>query len=274
MSATGRPTVVKLGGELLETPERLAGLASTLADAARNRPLIVAHGGGREIDASLAVAGIPKRQVDGLRVTDDATLSVVVSVLAGSINTRFVAAINAAGGQAVGLTGADAGVTPVEPMPPFRTASGEMVSLGRVGQPVGDGTPRLIDHLLAGRFVPVVASIGAGHDGALYNVNADTMAADLAARTGAARLIVAGTSNGVLDGSGRTIPTLGPDEENRLIASGTVNAGMLAKLRACRAALGSGVAEVFIVNGSSPQRLADAAAGASDVGVDSTRIVR
>ena len=89
------------------------------------RPLVVVHGGGREIDAALAQVGIPKRQVDGLRVTDAETLNIVVSVLAGTINTRFVAAINAAGGKAVGLTGADAGVAPVEKAAPHKATSGE-----------------------------------------------------------------------------------------------------------------------------------------------------
>ncbi|MEW5982683.1 MAG: acetylglutamate kinase [Acidobacteriota bacterium] len=265
--------MLKLGGELLETPGRLATVAESVVDAARAVPLIVAHGGGREIDASLAGAGIPKRQVDGLRITDEATLAVVVSVLAGSINTRFVAAINAAGGQAVGLTGADAGVGPVEPMPPYRTVAGDVVSLERVGQPIVDGTPFLLGHLLEGRYLPVVASIGAARDGALYNVNADTLAAALAARTGASRLVIAGASNGVLDASGRTIPALDPAAESTLVRRGTINAGMLAKLHACRAALAAGVRDVIIINGSDPRRLAEAAGGADGAGVDATRIV-
>lgn len=267
------PVVLKLGGELLETPERMASIAGAIAGAARSLPLVVAHGGGREIDASLKAAGIQKRQVDGLRVTDDATLSVVVSVLAGSINTRFVAAINAAGGSAVGLTGADAGVAPVEPMPPYRTVSGELVSLERVGQPLLDGAASLLGHLLDGRYLPVVASIGAGRNGALYNVNADTLAAALAARTRAARLVIAGTSNGVLDGEGRTIPVLDQATESAMIRNGAVSAGMLAKLQACRAALAAGVADVIVINGSDPRRLAEVAAGANGVGVDATRIV-
>ena len=95
-------------------------LAAAIARAASVVPLVVVHGGGREIDAALTRAGIEKRQVDGLRVTDAATLGVVVEVLAGAINTRFVAAINAAGGRAVGLTGADAGLAVVDAAPPTR----------------------------------------------------------------------------------------------------------------------------------------------------------
>ena len=94
-------TLVKFGGELLEPPARRIGIAAVLARAAERARLVVVHGGGREIDAALARVGIAKRQVDGLRVTDVATMEIVVEVLAGAVNTRFVAAISAAGGRAV-----------------------------------------------------------------------------------------------------------------------------------------------------------------------------
>ena len=103
------PVVLKFGGELLEDSARVAALAARIAALSRKTPLVIVHGGGREIDASLARAGIEKRQVDGLRITDEPTLEVVVGVLAGLVNTRFVAALCAAGVPAVGLTGADAG---------------------------------------------------------------------------------------------------------------------------------------------------------------------
>ena len=178
-------TLLKLGGELLEEPARLAEIAAVIAGAAG--PLVVVHGGGREIDAALKRAGIPKRQVEGLRVTDPATLDVVVEVLAGAVNTRLVAAIVKAGGRAVGLTGADAGLVPVEKAPAHRSVDGTVTDLERVGRPVGAGRPALAADLVAAGYVPVVASIAAGPDGLLYNVNADTLAADLAARLGAAR---------------------------------------------------------------------------------------
>jgi acetylglutamate kinase len=250
-----RPIVLKLGGELLENAEATRAMAQAIARAAAHVPLAVVHGGGKEIDAALAKAGIPKQQVDGLRITDAPTLDIVVSVMAGAINTRFVAAINAAGGRAVGLTGADAAVAPVEPMPPFTSVAGETVSPGLVGQPVHDGVPYLLAHLLGGGFVPVVATIGAGADGTLYNVNADTMAASLAIRLGAARLLIAGTTAGVLDASGRTIAGLDRTAEQALVAGGTVNRGMLAKLQACRSALSGGVGDVVIADGRDAQRL-------------------
>ena len=253
-----RPTVLKLGGDLLEDAGAMQAIASTIALVARRVPLVVVHGGGREIDAHLAKAGIPKRQVDGIRVTDEATLAVVVPVLAGTINTRFVAAIGAAGGQAVGLTGADAGVATVEPAPPMRTAAGDDVSLGRVGRPVNDGVPHLLHHLLAGRYVPVIASIGADQTGALYNVNADTIAGSLAERLWAERLVIAGTTPGVLNADGRTIVELTSLDERQIVESGTANAGMLAKLQACRAALRAGVGSVLIVDGRDASRLESA----------------
>jgi acetylglutamate kinase len=247
--------VLKLGGELLEEPGGMRELAAAIARAAAAVPLVVVHGGGREIDAALKRAGIVKRQVDGVRVTDAATLGVVVEVLAGAINTRFVAAINAAGGQAVGLTGADAGVATVDPAPPHTAVDGTVTDLGYVGRPIAGSPPRLLTHLGSDGYLPVVASIGMNVDGALYNVNADTMAAHVAGRLGAARLVIAGATPGVLDEHGRTIAQLDCAAAAALIASGTANAGMVAKLRACQDAIGNGAAEVLLMDGRRAQAI-------------------
>jgi acetylglutamate kinase len=144
--------------------------------------LTVVHGGGKEIDAALALAGIPKRQVDGLRVTDAPTLDAVVAVLAGSINTRLVAAVREAGGAPVGLTGADAGVAVVKRAAPIRSTAGESVDLGLVGTPAAGGDPALLVDLMGKGYVPVVACVGATKKGQLLNVNADTLASHLAVR--------------------------------------------------------------------------------------------
>jgi len=249
------PTVLKLGGELIEDAARMRAVAAAIARAAAAIPLVIVHGGGREIDAALAAAGIAKQQVDGVRVTDAATLGVVVPVLAGAVNTRFVAAITAAGGRAVGLTGADTSVGPVTPHPPLQAVDGRTVPLGFVGEPITSGRADLLACLVGAGFVPVIASIGAGADGALYNVNADTMAAAVAIRSGAARLVIAGTTPGVLDSDGRTLAAVDPAAERALIAANTVNAGMVAKLKACRAALAGGVAAVRIVDGRDSEGL-------------------
>jgi acetylglutamate kinase len=265
--------LLKLGGELLEDAARLRGIASVIARAADAGPLAVVHGGGREIDAALARAGVQKRQVDGLRVTDEATLGIVIEVLAGAVNTRFVAAINAAGGRAVGLTGADASLALVERAAAHRSVSGETTDLGLVGVPVGTGRPALLESLATAGYVPVVASIGIGADGALYNVNADTLAAHLAARLGVRRFVIAGTTPGVLDGSGATIPSLDAAAMQALIGSGIASAGMIAKLRASADALAGGAAEVVLVDGREPATLERSVAAREVDGAAMTRMV-
>src|SRR5688500_15692639 len=139
-----KPIVLKLGGELLEQPDDLGRVARGIAALSARTPLIVVHGGGKEIDSALAVAGIPKRQVDGLRVTDAPTLDVVVAVLAGAINTRLVAAVRRAGAKPVGLTGADATVVTVRRAMPITSVAGPTVDLGLVGSPINNGAPRLL----------------------------------------------------------------------------------------------------------------------------------
>ncbi len=249
-----RPTVVKLGGELIDDNTQLRRLARTLADLGEREPLVVVHGGGREVDADMAQLGIPKHAVDGLRVTDDATLDVVVGVLAGRVNTRLVAALGAAGTSAVGLTGADAFLAPVRRERSYRAADGRAVDLGHVGRPYDTGRPAVLLDLLHAGHVPIVASISAGPRGQLYNVNADTLAGHLAGRLGARRLVIAGGTAGVLDPAGRTIPVVDNAAVTRLITKGDASAGMVAKLLACRAALQNGVSEVAIVNGRNPRR--------------------
>ena len=254
-------SVLKLGGELIENEQRLKAMGRAIKSAAKKGRLVIVHGGGREIDAALAQVGIPKRMVDGLRVTDADTLNIVVSVLAGTINTRFVAAINAAGGQAIGLTGADSGVAPVEKAAPHKATSGETVDLGMVGMPIKAPTPAVIEALCKGGFVPVIACISAGKNGKLFNVNADTLAGSLAARLQARRLVIAGATPGVLDKRNRTIPKLDAERIEKLVKSGTANAGMVAKLSACQVALKGGAKSVVIVDGRAPGRLVKALSG-------------
>lgn len=244
-----RPVVLKLGGELLETAADLQRTATGIGRLATRTPLVVVHGGGKEIDAALADAGIAKRQVDGLRITDEATLPVVVSVLAGAINTRLVAACVRAGARAVGLTGADSDVAVVRRAAPMASVAGPLVDLGLVGTPTGAGHAPLLTYLAKGGYVPIVACIGADRQGHLLNVNADTLAAHLAGAIDARRLIIAGGTAGVLDANGRTLPTLTAREAARLIRIGTASRGMVAKLQACRTALRAGVTGVVIANG-------------------------
>ena len=264
--------VLKLGGELLEQQDDLTRIAKGIAALAGRTALVVVHGGGREIDAALATAGIPKQQVDGLRVTDAKTLDVVVAVLAGAINTRLVAALRKAGALPVGWTGADASVATMKRSAPMTTTAGARVDLGLVGSPINNGSPQLLTDLLARGYVPVIACIGSTRDGQLLNVNADTLAAHLAASLGARRLVIVGGTSGVLDEAGQTIARLDSRHAARMIKAGTANKGMVAKLEACRAALRHGVEDVLIANGR--EVALDALAGAKGPLAGCTQVVR
>jgi acetylglutamate kinase len=241
-------TVLKLGGELLEDAAALQTAASAIVRLASASPVVVVHGGGRAIDAELRARGETPRFVDGLRVTDGPALQSVVSVLAGRANTSLVAAIGAAGGRAVGLTGADASIGLSVRAGLFRTVNGDEVDLGLVGEPTLADTSLLIDLLRLG-YIPVLASIGVSADGELLNVNADTFAGHLAASLGAARLIVAGGTAGVLDGAGEPIAVLSVEAIDQMTSTGEAHSGMVAKLAACRTAIIAGVPSVSIVCG-------------------------
>ncbi|HTV00078.1 MAG TPA: acetylglutamate kinase, partial [Luteitalea sp.] len=201
---TAAPTLVKFGGELVETPERLAAVGAALVAQATRGPLVVVHGGGREIDAELARRGVAKHQVDGLRITDAPTLDAVVAVLGGTINTRLVAHLIAQGLPAVGLTGVDGALARSTRAAAHVTAAGGAVDLGLVGEPSPSAELGLVQHLLAGGYVPVIASLGVDVDGGVLNVNADTLAAHVAAGIGAQELLLVGGTAGVLDGAGQT----------------------------------------------------------------------
>jgi acetylglutamate kinase len=246
-------TVLKLGGELLEDDGAMRLAARGIARLAEDGPLVVVHGGGRAIDADLRARGVEPRFVDGLRITDEATLNTVVAVLAGRINTSFVAALNGERVRAVGLTGADATIGRSEKAPGFVSSAGTDVDLGLVGIPQPQAPVRLLTDLLGLGYVPVIASVGVSAAGTLLNVNADVFAAHLATRIGAVRLIVAGSTPGVFDRSGAPCPTLDEREAQALVAAGTARDGMVAKLRAALDALIAGVADVRIVDGREAQ---------------------
>lgn len=245
--------VLKLGGELLESAEQRARIARLAGELAGPRPLVIVHGGGRAIDAELARRQIAPRKVDGLRITDAQTLEAVVAVLAGSANTDLVAACVEAGVRAVGLTGVDAGFGRSRRTNAYVATNGATVDLGCVGDPE-DVDPELVQWLLQGRFVPVIASLGVDGSspasrGEILNVNADVMACRLAMALGHAELVIAGGTPGVLDQAGATIPDLDMPGIEALIQSGTATAGMVAKLSSCRTALAGGVKTVRLIDG-------------------------
>jgi acetylglutamate kinase len=251
--------VVKFGGELLDDAANLRTVTAVVASSAK--PLVIVHGGGREIDAALKAAGIEKLQVDGLRITDAATLDIVVSVLAGAVNTTFVAALGAAGVRAVGLTGVDGGCGRCERAPMHRSVDGREVDLGYVGNPSDSADVSLLRVLVGTGFVPVIACIGVDDRGQRLNVNADTLAAHIAAKLGAAQLVIAGATPGVLADDGATMPILESAAIADMVERRTATVGMIAKLRACEHAVASGVEQVVIVDGRDGAALADAIEG-------------
>lgn len=256
------PLVLKLGGELIESAADRARIADAAAAVTAGRPLVIVHGGGRSVDAELDRKGIVPRKVDGLRITDPATLDVVVAVLAGTANTELVSALVARSVPAVGLTGVDAGLGKAVRVGAHRAASGAVVDLGLVGDPSSvDAT--LVELLLVHGYVPVIASVGieSGGGAAILNVNADVMACRIAAALSGSDLVIAGGTPGVLDAEGESIPFLDAAGIEAAISSGTATAGMVAKLSACRTALEAGVASVRIVDG----RALDPGAGMDDV---------
>jgi acetylglutamate kinase len=172
-----------------------------------------------------------------------------------------VAAINAAGGRAVGLTGADFGVAPVKKAPAHKATNGHLVDLGLVGLPVPSPPSELLKSLARDGFVPVIACVSAGSGGQLFNVNADTLAGSIAARLKAKRLVIAGATAGVLDAKRKTISSLDGAAIGRLVASGTASAGMVAKLKAGLAAIKGGAKHVVIVDGRDAKRLVKAVKG-------------
>lgn len=244
-------TVLKLGGDLLEDAAALRVAAAGVAKLRANDRLVVVHGGGRAIDADLRARGGAPKMVDGLRVTDRETLATVVGVLAGRINTAFVAALGTAGVKAIGLTGADAAIGLSDRAPALQSTSGASVDLGFVGVPSPRASAQLVSDLLGLGYVPVVASIGVGADGELLNVNADVLASHLARILRAERLVVAGSTPGVFDADGSPCASLDERQARAMVAAGTARDGMVTKLGAVLEAFGAGVEEVRIIDGRS-----------------------
>ena len=225
------------GGALDDLPEILAS----------KTPVALAHGGGQQLTRMLDALGIPTEFREGLRVTDEATMTVAEMVFAGQVNKALVRELYAMGVPAVGISGTDGPTFHVEPVP----------GLGRVGS-VARVDPHLIQTLWAGGFVPVIAPVGSGLEGA-YNVNADSAAAALAVGLGAGHLFFLTDVDGLLDG-GEAVPTLAPEECEGYVQKGLAVGGMVPKLRAAAEAAREGVA-ARIVNGNKKGSLIRAIAG-------------
>jgi acetylglutamate kinase len=239
MSEIRTPWVLKAGGRELIPGRGLERLAKNISKAVQaGRPTVLVHGGGEEVSARAEALGLPTVRVAGQRVTDAATLNVVIEVLAGAINLRLVRALQHAGVDALGLTGADGGLLKVTP------AGHPPGSLGLVGTPT-ETRPDLLRRLIGIGVTPVVAPLGVDTDGTLYNVNADLAAAALAGALQADLTFLTDVP-GVLDAHGTVLPTLDRRAVRRLLETGGVTGGMIPKLEAAEAALALGVRSLWI----------------------------
>jgi acetylglutamate kinase len=249
----GKSFVIKYGGHAMVDKELAEVFARdiVLLKQVGINPIVV-HGGGPQINQMLQRLSIKSEFVDGLRVTDAPTMEVVEMVLAGSTNKHIVGAIAAAGGSAVGISGRDAGLMPATRQ--TLSKNGQEIDLGFVGDP-GKINPTVLRTLAAGEMIPVIAPIGFGADGAIYNINADTAAGAIAAAVGAARLLMLTDVAGVLDKDGKLIENLTIEQVRALMADGTISGGMIPKIETCVEAVENGVEAAVILDGRVPHAL-------------------
>jgi acetylglutamate kinase len=232
--------LIKIGGTLLDAVDSRRRLAAEIARAVEGGwRAVVVHGGGKQMTRFLSERGVESRFVNGLRVTTPEVLDAVLKVLAGSVNQELVAAFIAAGARAVGLSGIDALLTEARRM---------SEELGLVGKPVRSDA-RLLDLLMRNGYLPVVACVAGDREGRLYNVNADQMAASVAAAIGADKLLFLTDVEGVRGRESVIYPTINVDECRQLIRAEIATGGMQAKLEAAIEALRQGVGEVVIAPG-------------------------
>ena len=259
-ACVGRTVVVKYGGAAMGRPELRASFADDVVRLQRAgvRPIIV-HGGGPQIDALMRRVGKAPRFVDGLRVTDEETMELVEMVLVGKINSEIVALLNQHGGRAIGLTGKDADLI-VAHREAHRLPNGETVDLGLVGE-IERVDASALEVLEEHELIPVVAPVAAGRDGETYNVNADYVAAALAAALHAVMLLQVTDVPGIRDGDGRLVRRLDRAGVERLIEGGVIDGGMKPKTDAALRALAGGVDRVKIIDGRHPHAVALAVMG-------------
>src|ERR1700738_1909151 len=242
--------VIKLAGALLEDDAIVRALARQIAALARQgQEILVVHGGGRLLPATLKRMGIESNFVAGLRVTDRETRDVAVMVFAGLLNKRLAAAISAEGHPAIGISAADAKCFLAEAM--FHNA--EEGDLGFVGY-LTSVNVAVLDSLWREGLLPVAPCLGLGSDNELYNINADHMAAACAEFISADQLIYLTDVAGVLDGE-RVLSAVSCEEIERLVQCRVVSGGMVLKLEAAKRAIEGGVREVRIVGGTGPDAL-------------------
>lgn len=249
----GKTVVIKYGGNAMVDEELKSGFARdvVLMKLVGINPVVV-HGGGPQIGRLLEKLGKESRFIDGMRVTDDETMDVVEMVLGGLVNKEIVNLITRHGGRAVGLTGKDGDLIRARKLIIKRHTpdldAPEIIDIGHVGE-VESIDASVVDMLIGGDFIPVVAPIGVGEDGHSYNINADLVAGHMAEVLKAEKLILLTNTPGLLDKQGQLLTGLKVRDVKRLIDDGTVQGGMLPKIGCVMSALNSGVGAAHIIDG-------------------------
>ena len=255
----GETFVIKYGGHAMGDAEAQRDFAEdiVLLKAVGINPVVV-HGGGPQIGAMLKKLGIESSFVGGLRVTDAATAEVAEMVLAGKINKEIVGWLAALGGRAVGISGKDANLVLAEKVrrtePDPNSGIERHVDLGFVGEPVAVD-PTILINLTKDNFIPIVAPVALGADGATYNINADTMAGAIAGALGAKRFFLLTDVAGVLDKEKNLLTDLDRAAIDALKADGTLTGGMIPKVETCVAAVDAGVEAAVILDGRIPHAM-------------------
>jgi len=248
---TGKTFVIKYGGNAMTEDSLKHSFARDIVfmKLVGLNPIIV-HGGGPQIGKLLADLNIESRFLDGMRVTDDATMDVVEMVLGGLVNPDIVNLINQHGGNAVGLTGKDSTLIKARKMYIYRADGDkdEQIDIGHVGE-VASINRKILDALTQNNIIPVIAPIGVGADNETYNINADLVAGKVAEELNAEKLILLTNVAGLEDGNGDLISRLTRDDVNGLIADDTISGGMLPKIECALSAVTNGVTSAHIVDG-------------------------
>jgi acetylglutamate kinase len=250
----GQTVVIKYGGNAM-TDESLKNSFArdvVLMKLVGINPVIV-HGGGPQIGSLLEKLGIESKFVNGMRVTDSATMDVVQMVLGGLVNQEIVSLLNTHGGRAVGVTGKDGNLIQAEklPMPitgDAASSASEIIDIGHVGA-ITHIDVDVLNTLKDSQFIPVIAPIGVGEKGESYNINADIVAGAIAEYLGAEKLLLLTNTPGILDANKETISTIAKAEVEHLIEEGVINEGMLPKVDCALKAVSAGVSSVQIVDG-------------------------
>jgi acetylglutamate kinase len=259
----GKTFVVKLSGKVTEGRESLVSLAEELALLHQvGIRVCVVHGGGKQLSELAEQLGVEQTIIDGRRVTDDATLDMAKMLFAGKINTDILAALRQCGAHAVGLSGVDGNIIHAERRPPREivnreTGERERVDFGHVGD-ILEIDDRLLQVLLDQDYLPVVSSLGADAEGRVFNINADTIAAEIAVRLQAEKLIMLSDVDGIYlrpNDAASKLSRLAVADIERLISEGVATGGMIPKLQSIADLLRRGVRSAHIIDGGARNAL-------------------